>query len=53
MVIIFPVDSSAPAKITRVRAIPKTTPWTSFVQGLAAALSGPAAMIMSTTATPI
>lgn len=53
MVIMLPVDSSAPANTTAVRAIPNTSPWTTLVQGEFAALSGPVADSSRTTATPM
>lgn len=38
---LFPVNSSDPAKITNVNAIPKDTPMTSFTTGDPAAAKGP------------
>ena len=52
-VIMFDVASSPPAVTTRVSATPKTRPWTSLVHGEPTAASGPAALTMSTTATPM
>ncbi len=48
----FPVNSSAPAKTTRVSATPKTAPWTSLVIGEPAAASGAETLTRSPTAIP-
>src|SRR2546421_6613028 len=48
----LPVNSSAPANTTRVRATPKTSPCTSLAMGLPAVTSGAATLSNRTTATP-
>jgi len=52
MVIVLPVNSSAPAKTTRISATPNTAPWMSLLNGDAAETSGAPTLIRSTTATP-
>src|SRR5207253_3035137 len=52
MYITFPVNSSAPAKTTRVRAMPNTDPCTSLVAEDFPAARGPATLSSRTTATP-
>ncbi len=52
MYMTLPVNSSAPAKTTRVRAIPNTAPCTSLVAAEPDAARGPATLTSSTTATP-
>ncbi len=53
MYIALPVNSSAPAKTTRVRATPNTAPWTNLVAAEPDAANGPATLTSTTTATPM
>src|SRR5215217_3232099 len=52
MTMTLPVNSSAPAKTTRVRAMPNTPPCTSLAAGDSAATSGALTDSSSTMATP-